>query len=182
MLWEDSDFSEAIDSSELDEGNDANSLSLSTGVLWEDSDFSELDEASLLDNPLGTVTPSYVFFLGSEDLSLSIDSSDELVSPPSKSIPKPFLSPPSKSTPKPFLSPPSNSSSSSPSSKNKLNAPLGLLISIVLNLLYWISSSSGSIDGTSELAADSSDDEIISSISISSFSPEEHNLLISLTG
>ena len=42
---------------------------------------------SSLDNPLGTVTPAYVFFSGSEDLSLSIDCSDELVSPPSKSIP-----------------------------------------------------------------------------------------------
>ena len=87
-------------------------------------DSSELEDASSLDNPLGTVTPAYVFFSGSEDLSLSIDCSDELVSPPSKSIPKPFLSPPS------------NSSSSSPSSKNKLNAPFGLLISTVLNLLY----------------------------------------------
>ena len=138
--------SEAIDSSELDEGNDANSLSLSIGVLCEDSeaidsseldeafggggvdfseaiDSSELEESLSLDKPLGTATPAYVFFLESLDLSLSIDSSDELVSPPSKSIPKPFLSPPSKSSP-------------SSSSKNKLNAPLGLLISTVLNLLY----------------------------------------------
>ena len=129
MLSDDTDFSEAIDSSELDEGNDSNFLSLSTGVLSEDTDFSEaidsseLEDSLSLDNPLGTVTPAYVFFLESLDLSLSIDSSDELVSPPSKSIPKPFLSPPSNSSP-------------SSSSKNKLKAPLGLLISTVLNLLY----------------------------------------------
>ena len=48
--------------------------------------------------------------------------------------------------------------------------------------MYWTSSSSGSIEGTSESAADSSDDEIISAIDISSFSPVEHKSLISFIG
>ena len=81
--------------------------------------------------------------------------------------------------------PPSNSSSSSSSSsssKNKLIAPLGLSMSADLNLEYSTSSSSGLIDGTSELLADSSADETISSITTSSFSPDEHNLLISFKG
>ena len=51
-----------------------------------------------------------------------------------------------------------------------------------LNLEYSTSSSSGLIDGTSELLADSSADETISSITTSSFSPDEHNLLISFKG
>ena len=164
----DSDLFEDIDSSSLEIPNDSRFFGddFSDGIDdFSDGidDFSEDTSDSELLNPLGTVTPLYVFFLDASDASLEIEDSESCC-PPSKSIPNPFL----------WL-PPSKLSSSSSSSKNKLKAPFGLLESIFLYFVYSTSSSSGSIDGTSELVADSSVDEIISSITDSSFSPEEHN-------
>ena len=59
---------------------------------------------------------------------------------------------------------------------------MGLSISIVLNLVYCTSSLPDSNEGISEFGNDSSLDEIISSIKMSSFSPDEHNLFIVLRG
>ena len=72
-----------------------------------------------------------------------------------------------------------SSSSSSLSFINKLKAPLGLLIS---NSPYSISPEPGSKKASSSSCCEENDPSIgetISSRTISSFSPLEHNLLIS---